>query len=281
MTRISDALHAAAGDPVDLDLEAVHDRVGRRRRHRARARAGACVVVALVAVGGIGLAAGAGDDGGDVRAAEAGFGLDEETTTTTEVPSSSTETTSEPATTSTEPPASTESTTTTEAPSITTTPPPSTTAPPAPTVLDLTWTYAGTEQWRLFQPQCPDLTHWLDGDATGSDGSAWTMRQDYCGRSLDGGTRWEGEGTLSLAGADGTLTGTMISAAPVPTTGVPFSWTIEDGTGAYAGATGDCTVTVFMTDAVFGRAHHEGTITCQVTLGGDGGDTEAPVPESV
>lgn len=276
MTRLTAALRAAADEPHDLDLDAVHARVDRRRRRRTRARAGAGVLGALVVVAGIGLAAGAGDRGADVRAGEPeGPGVEEPTSEP--VPSSTEEPTTESTTTTA--PVEESTTTTTEAPSTTVAPPPSTTAP-APSALHLEWTYAGDEQWRLGQPECPDLTHWLDGGATGSDGSTWTMRQDYCGRN--DGERWEGEGTLSLAGATGTLTGRMVSSAPMPTTGVPYSWTVEDGTGAYAGATGECVVTTHMTDMVFGSAHHEGTITCDLTLGGAAaGSPEAEVPGSV
>jgi hypothetical protein len=281
MTRLTAALQAAADEPADLDLDAVHTRVGRRRRRRVRARAGACAVGALVVVAGIGLAAGAGDRGADVRAGEPeGPGVEEPTsepvTSSTEEPTTESTTTSS----TTEPVPSTEepTTTTTEAPS-TTEAPPSTTAP-APTALHMEWTYAGDEQWRLGRPECPDLTHWLDAAATGSDGSAWTMRQDYCGHN--DGQRWEGEGTLSLAGASGTLSGRMTSSAPMPTTGVPYSWTVGEGTGDYVGATGECVVTVHLTDKVFGGAHHEGTITCDLTLGGGApGSSEAEVPGSV
>lgn len=283
MTRLTAALRAAADEPHDLDLEAVHARVDRRRRRRGRARAGAGVVGALVVVAGIGLAAGAGDRGADVRAGEP-EGPAVEEPTSEPVPSSTEEPTTESTTSAssstTAPAPSTEApTTTTEAPSTTVAPSPPTTAP-APSALHLEWTYAGDEQWRLGQPQCPDLTHWLDAAATASDGSAWTMRQDYCGRN--DGERWEGEGTFSLAGATATLSGRMTSSAPMPTTGVPYSWTVEEGTGAYAGATGECVVTIHMTDMVFGSAHHEGTITCDLTLGGAAaGSPEAVVPESV
>ena len=286
MTRLSAALRAAADEPHDLDLDVVHARVDRRRRRRVRARAGACAVGAVVVVAAIGLAAGAGDRGADVRAGEPeGPGVEEPTSepvpSSTEEPTTESTTTSSTTSSTTEPVPSTEepAPTTTEAPSTTVAPPPTTTAP-APTVLHLEWTYVGDEQWRLGQPECPDLTHWLDAEATGSDGSAWVMREDYCGRN--DGERWEGEGTFSLVGAEGTLSGRMTSSAPMPTTGVPYSWTVEEGTGAHAGATGECVVTILMTDAVFGSAHHEGTITCDLTLGGGAaGSSEAEVPESV
>ncbi|HMJ75293.1 MAG TPA: hypothetical protein VK507_04940 [Iamia sp.] len=283
MTHLSDTLRNAADGPVDLDLDAVHARVDRRRRHRARTRAACCVVGVVAVLGAAGVAAGVGGGAPDVQAGEAGIGFDDETTTTLAPPS--TETTTSDSTTSTstttEPAPSTETTTSS------TTLPPTTEAPPVtdppPSLVHLEWTYAGLEQYRLFQPQCPDLTHWLDADATASDGTAWAMREDYCGHH--DGTQWEGSGTFSLTTAGATLSGRMTSSAPMPTTGVPYSWTVEEGTGTLAGATGECVVTIFMTDAVFGSAHHEGSISCDITIGATGGDagpgSEPEVPEAV
>jgi hypothetical protein len=273
VSRLSDALHAAAADgpgEPEIDLDLVRDRVGARRRRRTRARiaGSAAGVLALVAGLAVAVSAAGGEPAGQVSAQAPEISEPEEPTSssipdpTSTVPDPTTSTTEpEPTTTSTEPEAST-----TVPPTIPL--PPTTTAPPGP--VEMTWTYAGLEQYRIGQPQCPELTHWLDAEATGADGSAWVMREDYCGEHH--GSSWEGEGTFSLASPAGSLSGAMTSTAPMPTTGVPYSWTIESGTGTLAGATGDCTVTIVMTDAVFGSAHHEGTITCQV---------ERSVPESV
>jgi hypothetical protein len=277
---LSETLHSAVDGHVDLDLDlsAIHRRADRRRRRRARARAaGGAFGAAVVLVGLVALAAGAGDQRPDVMAQQGEVPIDEPTTTSappsSSDPAPSTESTTTTSTT-TEPAPSTESTTTTTEPAPTTEAPPTTTAPPPAAVVS--WTYAGTERWRLSQPQCAQLTHWLDAEATGSDGSTWTMREDYCG--VNDGDRWEGEGTFSLTGAAGSLTGLMTSSAPMPTTGVPYTWTVEGGTGAYDGASGECVVTITMTDAVFGSARHEGTITCDLALPGDG--ASGSVPES-
>ncbi len=274
MSRLSDALHDAAtdghGEP-EIDLDQVRNRVGARRRRRGRVRVVASVAGVLALVAGLAAAVSAsgGEPAGRVSAQAPEVGEPEvsEPTTTTTVTESTTTTV-------------TESTTTTTVPgSTTTTTTPPTTAPPGP--VEMTWTYAGLEQYRIGQPQCPQLTHWLDAEATGADGSAWVMREDYCGTHH--GSSWEGEGTFSLTSPAGALTGTMTSAAPMPTAGVPYTWTIEGGTGTLAGATGECTVTIVMTDQAFGSAHHEGTITCQVTLGSDpdSGAEDGSVPETV
>lgn len=288
---LSDSLRQAAQtEPGDLDLDAVHAAAGDRRRRRTRRRVAGSAVAAVALVAGLAVAVGAeGEPGTDVRAEAPADPSDpggegttpvteppastESTTTSTTPPESTTTSTEPTTTTSTEP----EPTTTSTEPAPTTAPP-STTAPPPPAA-PTTWTYDGLEQYRLNQPQCPDITHWMDADAIASDGSAWTLREDYCGGHSGG--QWSGTGTFTLAGPGGeTLTGRTESTAPVGTTGVPYTFFVEGGTGRYAGAGGECTVTTTMSDQRFGSQRHEGTITCDLLLGEQANATSGSVPES-
>lgn len=295
MTRLSASLHEAAdADAVELDLDAVHARVGVRRRRRTRLRLAGGAVGALALVGGLAVAVAAGSsDGTDVRAEAPADPADPGPEGTSPVTEPTETSTSDP-TTTTEPPATSTSTSTTSttAPATTTEPPPtSTTAPPptttpppttAPSSYRLTWTYEGLEQYRLSQPQCPDITHWIDADAVASDGSSWTLREDYCGTHH--GSQWSGEGTFSLTAADGSsLTGRTESSAPAGTTGgVPYTFFVDGGTGPYAGMTGACVVTTTMSDQVFGSQRHQGTISCEIGLAGAPGSASSDgVPESV
>lgn len=267
MTDLAHTLRAAADEPGadELDLDTVHARAGARRRRRVRARAGVCVVGALVVVAGIGLAAGAGPDtGGDVRAGEPeGAGFDPEPTGSSEPTTSTTTSTSVPTT------STSVSTTSTAVPTTTSTaPPPSTEATPPPTAPEtLAWTYVGTEQWRLGQPDCPQITHRLDAEAIAADGAPWAMREDYCG--VTDGDRWNGAGTWSLTAADGTsLSGTYTSSVDLDGPGEPYTMTIEGGTGRFAGARGTCAVVVNLTPLGFGSQQQDGTIDCTVTVAG-------------
>lgn len=287
MTRLSDQLHsAAAADDVELDLDALHHRAATRARRRTRTRAGAglagaVLVVALVA--GVATTTSGADDtttaaAGDPTATEPTAGS--ETTTsddaaTTSVPASTEATT----TTDTTTPAS--DSTVAEVPTTTAPPPPtSTPAPAGPTAdeerfLDLT--YTADEQYRLGRPECPDITHWMDGEADTGAGQTYVLREDYCGTHE--GDTWVGEGTFSLVGPGGSLRGRTESRAPAGTDGVPYTFHVDQGDGDFAGWTGSCGVTVSITDKAFGSQHHEGTIRCRLAPVADapaGGDPTSP-----
>jgi hypothetical protein len=117
------------------------------------------------------------------------------------------------------------------------------------------------------------------------DGSTWTRSEHACWTIGD--DVFRGEGTFALTGPDGsTLTGTSLSIAELPTTGVPYSLAITGGTGAYAGATGGCDLTVDITSGAGSVDQlQEGDITCSFTVGGAGGGaeqgSEPEVPEAV
>ena len=74
-----------------------------------------------------------------------------------------------------------------------------------------------------------------------ADGSQARLHEDSCARIL--GNQWSGEGPFSITFEDGaTLTGTFTSRATLPTAGEPYTLTITDGSGSYAGATGSCLI---------------------------------------
>ncbi len=102
-------------------------------------------------------------------------------------------------------------------------------------------TYRGDERFGFTAGDCPDLDHELHSTFTLTDGTTWPFQATYCG-DLDG-DQWSGEGTFTFTTPGGdTITGTLTTAATLPTEGVPYDLAITGGTGAYAGATGACSL---------------------------------------
>jgi hypothetical protein len=284
VNRLSDTLRAAADEPVDLDLGALHARVDHRRRRRARARAAAGIIGVVAVLGGAGVAAGVGSSA-DGRAEDVGVdpSVTPESTSTVAEETTTSTTLTDPSSTSTEAPTTTTSPPTT-APPATTAPPPSTTAP-APTVLELHGTWAGTGRTGFGDKGCDDLSGTTRSDVAMDDGTVWRSGADVCASIID--EMWVADGSFFLTDPAGdTLTGPYVISTPMGTTGVPYTITFTEGTGVYAGATGQCHVTIGITPPGGLLQEQAGEITCTITLAGAGaagaqvGTTE-PVPEVV
>jgi hypothetical protein len=149
-------------------------------------------------------------------------------------------------------------------------PPPTGVAQPAPGgglappdgALHVEGTYEGIEELRL-RWSCPDLTQWFDAAFEHDDGTVWQYRAEYCGASADG--QWHGEGTFTFTAADGsTLTGDFLNTADTSVDGEPYSLTISSGTGAFAGASGECILTLDIEDVDFGTNAQSGGFMCDV-----------------
>jgi hypothetical protein len=105
--------------------------------------------------------------------------------------------------------------------------------------------------------RCSLVDHRLGETWTLADGTIWQYLNLYCGTVTDG-NRWSGTGTFTLTAPDGTLTGRSTSAASIPSSGVPYHLDVDDGTGAYAGITGTCTIDEHLHGECFGVQDHAG-----------------------
>ena len=212
------------------------------RRYR---RAGSASTVALVATIGLAACGGASSD----RASTADAA--DVTSTTSRPPDGPTVTDS----------SSTSSTT-----SSSTTTTSTLAAPPAVTTLVLTGTHAGTEHFALGTGRCPQIDHHLDETWTATNGTVLTFSNAYCGE-LDTRGRWSSTGTYTLGDAAGAFQGRTNNAVDkVPSPGGPYRIALDSGTGAYAGATGSCSVEEHLVMVRFGEQLHSGPFTCTITL---------------
>jgi hypothetical protein len=157
-----------------------------------------------------------------------------------------------------------------EADTTTTTAPieePTTTTTPAPDEEPseaFAGTYEGIGHYAIGSPSCPDITQDLALTMVVGDGSTWTLRADYCA-STDANGWWRGEGPFTITTDDGaTLVGSLVSAAHLPTSGVPYSLIISGGTGRFEGVDGACSVTVSLDEPTFGVQINTGTFDCTV-----------------
>lgn len=158
------------------------------------------------------------------------------------------------------------SSTTTSTSTSTTLPTPPTTAVPTPTQLRITGRHAGTEHFALNTGRCSFLDHHLDEVFTLEDGTPWNFASAYCG-TIDAANVWSGAGTFTLTGPGGDgLSGRTTSRAQIPSPGVPYRLDVDSGTGAFAGATGTCTVDEHLEMMTFGVQQHSGSFTCDLSV---------------
>jgi hypothetical protein len=163
-------------------------------------------------------------------------------------------------------PATTATTVTTLPPiTIPSTSVPVTTVPATPVPTAITGSYSGDERWGLSNTSDCDLDHHLELTfEVAGDPVPWQFRSDYCGK-LDG-KQWTGSGPFTIdAGEKGTLTGTMQSAARLPTEGEPFTLEITGGTGSFEGAAGSCILDNHLRTVALGQQEQWGTFECAVT----------------
>ncbi len=126
--------------------------------------------------------------------------------------------------------------------------------------------FGGMEEFALFTGRCPFLDHKLDATYSLSDGAKWRFHSTYCG-DIDAQNRHYGNGEFTFTTANGsTLTGTFHSEAQLPSRGEPYTMQIHEGTGDYAGATGECAIDNHLEMVRFGRQRQFGTFDCTVTL---------------
>ena len=100
-------------------------------------------------------------------------------------------------------------------------------------------TYRGDERFGSTAGDCPDLDHELHSTFTLTDGRPGRSRPPTAATSTETSGAVTGPFTFTTPGGD-TITGTLTTAATLPTEGVPYDLAITGGTGAYAGATGAC-----------------------------------------
>jgi hypothetical protein len=102
-------------------------------------------------------------------------------------------------------------------------------------------------------PMCPDQEHRQDGTLSFSDGTSWQFHTVFCA-TIDRQNVWHGAGGGTLTGPGGAvLTATWDHSTQLPTYGVPYTMWITSGTGAYAGVSGACEVSVKLIDGPFYR----------------------------
>jgi hypothetical protein len=121
----------------------------------------------------------------------------------------------------------------------------------------------------------------LAGTIDAADGGLWARTEQGCATLVD--DVYDATGTFVLTAPDGsTLTGTFRSVAALPTDGVPYGYEVTGGTGAFAGATGACDLTVRIVEGGGLDQRQEGEITCEVTVAGPASaSSTGSVPESV
>lgn len=263
--------HAPAGG---LDLEALRRRARSRRRARRQASIGAAVGVVALLVG-VAVAATAGETTGPTSLL---------TASASEHPTSTSTDPTEPSTTTIDVTDSTDAATTSRpddaAPTTTAPldqerpdPAPGTDLPPATTgsrVSGVAGTFESTPApaFEVDGSRCPQIVSELDVTLALADGRTWSLHEDGCGEILDHGTRYHGGGPFTIATDDGgTLTGRYESDAPLPTDGEPYTLTITDGTGPWAGASGTCSLDNHMETLSSGLHRQFGTFTCVVSVG--------------
>ena len=136
-------------------------------------------------------------------------------------------------------------------------------------LMQIAGSYEGTELYTPTTGRC-DLDHVLDTTWSLSDGTTWAFHQEYCGL-LDGDFWTYGGGSFTLTAPDGaTLTGdarTHSALAPTYTNrdGPGITLDIQDGTGRFAGAAGQCTLMNHVTQVALGTQRQDGTFTCEFT----------------
>ena len=282
MGDLHDELHRAAGAaPALPDLGELHDRA-RARLRRRRSLMASSAVVAVLAMGGLAWAVSRTEAPRPRQQVTAGGGtVDPSTAVPTTYPGwASTTVTSQggPSTTTTDTGTTTSTVVASDgsAGSSTST---STTAASPPLVnpggpvgpggttiggTRTTGSYNGNEQYRI-NGTCPQITQHFVAVFTTETGPAWAYDAHLCGSTQ--GTTWYGTGTGTFTLPDGSTFSVSINeTAPQPTTGVPYFVTITGGTGAYAGASGRCDMTVHITPKGFGSQDQDGTFSCDIAI---------------
>ena len=269
---------AAGGDDRSLDAAGLAALSSRARSRQHRRRVGvAGLGLAAVALLGVGVASAGGDHPNRQQlTASAGDGVPEVDDTTsstvapgTSVPPVTSQTDGGDASTSTVAPFIPPEVTTTST-ANTTTVAPTDTEPAAATPGRVMTT--GTFESRpaeafTIDKRCPQIVSELDATMTTGRGESWSLHEDGCGELLDHMTQYSGGGPFTIAaGAGNTLTGTYTSHAPLPTDGEPYTLTITDGTGTWAGATGTCDLDNHMETLSTGKVRQYGTFACDVAV---------------
>ena len=145
-------------------------------------------------------------------------------------------------------------------------------APEAPAGLgegavEMSGTFAGTELFTFTaDPDC-EIDQTLDATLAIGGGTTWSLTATYCGSMSEGAERVTAEGvfTLTTPGGD-TLSGRLVADTELATSSGPFTLEIAAGTGAYAGATGSCTLdSRLVEDPPPESQAREGTVTCEVS----------------
>ena len=133
--------------------------------------------------------------------------------------------------------------------------------------VEMSGTFAGTELFTFTaDPDC-EIDHSLDATLTIGDSTTWSLTATYCGSMSEGAERVTAEGvfTLTTPGGD-TLSGRLLADTELATSSGPFTLEVAEGTGAYAGATGSCTLdSRLIEDPPPDSQAREGTFSCEIS----------------
>jgi hypothetical protein len=124
--------------------------------------------------------------------------------------------------------------------------------------------HSGIEHLQVHTKLCPVLDHHLHETFTLTDGAVWNFRAHYCG-TIDAHGIWTGVGSFAITTSSGsTLVGTFTDSAQLPTVGVPYELDITTGTGAFARASGSCSLDNHLRTLANGAQHQEGIFVCDL-----------------